>query len=64
MADTFKPGDTVRLKSGGPIMTVTSIDSQFGCACEWFSGDKPERKLFRPEALVKTEPESGRKPKS
>jgi uncharacterized protein YodC (DUF2158 family) len=64
MADTFKPGDTVRLKSGGPVMTVTNIDNQFGVACEWFSGNKPERKLFRPEALVKAEPESEKKPRS
>ncbi|MFB9107751.1 YodC family protein [Flavobacterium gyeonganense] len=33
----FKPGDTVRLKSGGPLMTIDYIEPENGLiACEWF----------------------------
>lgn len=36
-------GDLVRLKSGGPVMTVSTVGSQLGpneAYCEWFSKDK------------------------
>ena len=32
----FKPGDTVKLKSDGPEMTVHSIDGA-GVHCQWWS---------------------------
>lgn len=31
----FTVGDTVQLKSGGPVMTVESIDEE-GLNCVWF----------------------------
>ena len=51
----MKPGDTVRLKSGGPLMTVKAIVKSTGeIWCEWF-GDKEELKGrgFTPTSLVK-----------
>ncbi len=35
MADQFKKGQTVRLKSGGPLMTIDSINGE-EATCEWF----------------------------
>ena len=36
MAKQFKPGDTVRLKSGGPLMTIHSLQADDETArCEW-----------------------------
>ena len=34
----FKPGDIVRLKSGGPMMTVAFIDHEYEqIECGWFA---------------------------
>ena len=41
MADEqWKEGDVVMLKSGGPLMTVTSIASGGAVHCTWFDGTK------------------------
>ncbi|NRA53025.1 MAG: DUF2158 domain-containing protein [Gammaproteobacteria bacterium] len=50
----FKIGDVVRLKSGGPLMTVQSIweDGQYQCA--WFVDSKSpllSSEMFQPETL-------------
>lgn len=53
----IKKGDTVRLKSGGPKMTVINAgDSGFMgafVACVWFEGAKKFDDTFPPEALDK-----------
>ncbi|WP_156390026.1 DUF2158 domain-containing protein [Rhizobium sp. Root491] len=33
----LKAGDTVRLKSGGPIMTVKRVTDKGALICEWFN---------------------------
>jgi uncharacterized protein YodC (DUF2158 family) len=46
-------GDIVKLKSGGPEMTVESpphppVET---CRCQWFAGKKLESGSFPPESL-------------
>lgn len=58
---SFQLGDVVRLKSGGPTMTVTeqrSANGKVGVA--WFPpGDtKPEAGYFPPESLKVADPGS------
>jgi uncharacterized protein YodC (DUF2158 family) len=51
---SFKVGDTVELKSGGPDMTVTRIGAAGGepmVWCVWFEGTKDLYGLFPPETL-------------
>lgn len=38
-APEFKPGDTVKLKSGGPIMTVQHIHG-LGAHCVWLDDSR------------------------
>jgi uncharacterized protein YodC (DUF2158 family) len=53
MAETFKPGDTVRMKSGGPLMTVDSINNE-ELWCEWFDEkNQPQSRSFKQHTLVK-----------
>ena len=49
----IKPGDTVRLKSGGPIMTVNWIDKEYGVTvwCDWFIENQPKKERFPPTSL-------------
>ncbi|MBR2572866.1 MAG: DUF2158 domain-containing protein [Loktanella sp.] len=56
MAATFKPGDIVQLKSGGPAMTIASLSTNMnggfsGYQCEWFKGASKERAHFTEETL-------------
>lgn len=47
--ETFRPGDTVTLKSGGPVMTIRSVSDGEGAPtafCDWFVGNKAESKRF------------------
>jgi uncharacterized protein YodC (DUF2158 family) len=53
MADTFKAGDTVRFKSGGPLMVVDSVNGE-EIYCEWFDDkNNPQGRTFKPHVLVK-----------
>ncbi|OGM16910.1 hypothetical protein A2V61_00990 [Candidatus Woesebacteria bacterium RBG_19FT_COMBO_47_8] len=47
----YKTGDIVRLKSGGPGMTVESVTPMGDIYCHWFSGNKLEGGSFAPDAI-------------
>jgi uncharacterized protein YodC (DUF2158 family) len=50
MAVQVKPGDVVRLKSGGPAMTVTGLGGPSGShllLCKWF--DEKEGRFLQDE---------------
>lgn len=49
----FRSGDFVRLKSGGPKMTVSDVH-QFGTTayeCKWFAGSKQNTEHFAEDEL-------------
>lgn len=56
--DDIKPGDVVKLKSGGPEMTVTGEKDQFGFQdknainCQWFADDKLKSAWFQKACLA------------
>jgi uncharacterized protein YodC (DUF2158 family) len=60
---TLKPGDLVVLKSGGPTMTVDTVNTDIfdgkvtGVLCAWFVGEKLERVRFDCRALEPAEPQ-------
>ena len=57
---SFKKGDVVQLKSGGPNMTVHSTWSSVSgesVNCEWFNGPNQIKRQFIPEMLVKVDSE-------
>ena len=54
----IKSGDLVVLKSGGPTMTVDSVNTSIfddnkvtGIVCVWFVGDRLERVRFEPDSI-------------
>lgn len=52
MADKFEVGQTVRLKSGGPLMTINSINGD-EIWCEWFNDkNQPQARAFKRHMLV------------
>lgn len=57
--DQIVVGRTVRLKSGGPLMTVKSIDSQtleLKAACVWFDAqNQPQEAVYPLGALTLAE---------
>jgi uncharacterized protein YodC (DUF2158 family) len=47
----MKSGDTVRLKSGGPKMTVTTVGNDGKVYCTWFDNTDPKHGVFPPATL-------------
>ena len=46
MAQAFKSGEIVQLKSGGPRMTLTSVDDRGYVRTAWFAGAAKEHGYF------------------
>lgn len=57
----FKKGDVVRLKSGGPRMTVSDVDSygQGEVLCTWFDGGRRTQEPFDVETIELVDTSSG-----
>ena len=60
----LKPGDLVVLKSGGPVMTVDTVNTDIfdddkitGILCAWFVGNKLERARFEYNAIGPAPPQ-------
>jgi uncharacterized protein YodC (DUF2158 family) len=53
----WKPGDVVRVKSGGPPMTVAGEDTIGRVICEWFVGSNQKSGVFNASVLEKHEPQ-------
>lgn len=52
----FVSGDIVKLKSGGPEMTVREWNLMSKVyICQWFAGKKLEQGLFHPDSLTLVE---------
>jgi uncharacterized protein YodC (DUF2158 family) len=63
----FQKGNTVRLKSGGPIMTIETIDARAylggsekdHARCQWFEKNELETGVFPLASLEAAVPSSG-----
>lgn len=57
----LKKGDTVRLKSGGPLMTVSDVGNftplgpEDGVKCVWFEKTRKEEDVFESAVLEKSD---------
>ena len=55
MSAEINVGDTVQLKSGGPMMTVSSVSDHYGVLtawCDWFDGKKAVNGTFPVTSLT------------
>jgi len=52
----FKAGDTVQLKSGGPIMTVAGKNQMGQIITQWFEGSALKRGTSTLNRLIKRTP--------
>ncbi len=57
-AQVLEVGTIVKLKSGGPDMTVKGFtNTSHTVACQWFAGKKLENGLFPTDSLEFVKPE-------
>lgn len=60
---TFKAGDLVRLKSGGPLMTVIKYDKTGTVVvCQWWQQGKFQNQNFSEGSLAISQPDTPTKP--
>jgi uncharacterized protein YodC (DUF2158 family) len=59
MSNQFAVGDVVKLKSGGPQMTVESLDNHDQISCIWFNDNKKHKDSFHKDLLLKVDQSSG-----
>lgn len=59
VAEKFRIGDIVGLKSGGPKMTVTEVLEEH-VRTAWFAGSKKENGVFPLEAVLIYQEEKGK----
>lgn len=52
---TFTPGTVVRLKAGGPLMTVSHETFEGKLWCQWFEGSTLKEGAFNVAALEQAE---------
>ena len=48
----FEIGNTVSLKSGGPLMTVESVNDGGTVTCIWFQDDTKRSDNFKVETII------------
>ena len=57
----FNVGDAVRLKTGGPVMTVEAVDEKStGVLCTWLAGGVRQHSRFKALTLRKVEANPGK----
>lgn len=49
---SYEIGDTVRLKSGGPIMVIHGVRKDENFECVWQDGATPHSKIYSSKVLV------------
>lgn len=57
MAEQFKIADIVKLKSGGPPMTIESVNGDGKVYCVWFVEGEIQSALFTLETLIRASAE-------
>jgi uncharacterized protein YodC (DUF2158 family) len=55
----FEIGDVVKLRSGGPKMTVHGLVSDGDVVCQWFEGNEVHEENFPKDALQRHEQVEG-----
>jgi uncharacterized protein YodC (DUF2158 family) len=59
MAEQWKIGDVVRLKSGGPKMTVKLVGQHESVWCHWFDGPTIYTAEFDPNEIDRADGKNG-----
>ena len=59
--EKFKVGEIVKLKSGGPSMSVKTIYGGGDVGCQWFAGSTLKSGNFDPDTLIKVKDDEPKK---